>query len=222
MKSIYVSSVLAAFLLTGVAYAEDPVTDAVKTKEAETDFKGLGFGVGVSLTIDGGKQSRIDDAELVAGVDEHNNPVEIVRVKSVRDRIPRIMLESHYFFGLHEEENKARKRIQEISPAALTEATAVAATPEKVAMYGLGPFVAVQPGSNEIIEAIGMGVMFGMRRAQTRSDSFNIAVGYVVDPRVKVLGDGIEPNKPLPAGEKQLRFKTTSQSGLLILFSFAF
>lgn len=209
MRVILIRALSALFVLTAIGAsgrADEVTAQALRTdivaKEADSDFKGLGFGVGLSLTIDGGKDSRVDDAELVDGIDDQNKPTQIVRVKSVRDRVPRVMLESHYFFEFKQ---------QKVPDGSV-----------KVARYGLGPFVSVQPGSNEIIDAIGMGVMFGMRRSPLKSDSFNVAVGYVVDPRVKILGDGIEANKPLPPGETQIRYKTTSQSGILILFSFAF
>ena len=88
--------------------------------------------------------------------------------------------------------------------------------------WGIGPFVDIQNGSNEIIEAIGGGVMLGFRRSEMTKDSFNIGVGFVVDPSAKVLGDGIEENKPLPAGETQVRYKKTSQGGILLITSYAF
>ena len=70
--------------------------------------------------------------------------------------------------------------------------------------------------------AIGFGWMFGFRKDEQESKSWNLGLGLVIDPSVKVLGDGMKENKPLPEGESQVRFKEKSQCGLLVLFSFSF
>ena len=152
----------------------------------ENQFAGMGFGVGLSLTIDIGEHNRINEAVL----DENG----VVRVTSENNDVPRIMLESHYFF-----------------------------TP-KGDDFGIGPFVALQPGTDEIIEAIGMGIMMGFKRrsSEDETSSWNIGLGAVVDPSVKILGDGIKENQALPSGETQVRFKETSQWGMLLVASFTF
>lgn len=150
----------------------------------ENQFAGMQFGVGLSLTIDLGQNDRINQANL----DENN----IVRITSENNDVPRIMLESHYFF-----------------------------TP-KGDDFGIGPFVALQPGTDEIIEAIGMGVMVGFKRGAENNSSWNIGIGAVVDPSVKILGDGVRENQALPSGETQIRFKETSQWGLLLVVSFTY
>ena len=122
----------------------------------------------------------------------------IVRINKATNSRARLMLESHYFFkpkpilGLEED------------------------------MWGIGPFVAIQGGTDEIIEAIGLGLMIGFRRVATESKSFNLGVGFVVDPNVKVLGDGILRDRPLPAGETEIRFKDDAQSGVMLIASFTF
>ena len=82
-------------------------------------------------------------------------------------------------------------------------------------------FLAIQPGSNQIIDAIGAGFMVGMRYGKDSKTSFNLGVGAVVDPNTKILGDGIEANEPLPGNETEIRYKFTDQWGVLVLFSFA-
>jgi len=90
--------------------------------------------------------------------------------------------------------------------------------------WGWGPFVAIQPGTDETIDAIGLGMMVSFKRKSEADDSssWNLGVAAVVDPSVKVLGDGINENRPLPAGETQIRFKETSQWGVLVMTSFSF
>ena len=84
------------------------------------------------------------------------------------------------------------------------------------------PFVALQPGTEEVIEAIGLGLMVGFRRATDSANSWNVGVGYVVDPNVDVLGDGFFANQAPPGNETAVRLKETSQQGIFLLFSFAF
>jgi len=158
------------------------------------EFAGINFGVAISLTHDLGENKRVSSAI----VDDNG----IVRVEKQSNDVARVMLESHYFF----EKNEGHKFL------GLTEA-------EK---WGHGPFIALQPGTDEIIEAIGFGWMFGFRKDAQATASWNLGVGLVIDPSVKILGDGIEENKSLPTGETQIRYKETSQAGLLILFSFTF
>ncbi len=165
--------------------------------EANTgrDFAGLNFGVGISLTHDIGNNDRVSTAFL----DENG----IVRVSKNQNDIARVMLETHYFF----------------EPASGGASFLGMTTSDK---WGHGPFVALQPGTDEIIEAIGIGWMVGFRRSATSSESWNIGLGYVVDPSVQVLGDGIKENEILPTGESQIRFKDTSQGGIFLLASFTF
>ena len=74
----------------------------------------------------------------------------------------------------------------------------------------------------DIIEAIGVGIMLGFKRGKDSAQSFNIGLGAIVDPSVKVLGDGIRKDEPLPTGETQIRYKHTDQWGFLIITSYSF
>ena len=123
----------------------------------------------------------------------------IVRVNEEENDIARVMLESHYFFTPNQNFLVPAKQ------------------------WGWGPFVSLQPGTNEIIEAIGAGIMFGFKRNNsTSSSSWNVGFGFVIDPNVTILGDGLSENRPIPKGETTVRLKETSQIGLLLLSSFSF
>jgi len=159
------------------------------------NFAGINFGVGISLTRDTGSHDRVE----TAFIDENN----IVRVSKNQNDIARIMLESHYFF---------EPRTSDFSFMGLT----------KGINWGHGPFISLQPGTDEIIEAIGIGWMVGFRRGGDDNSSLNLGIGYIIDPSVQVLGDGINENMPLPQGESQIRFKDTSQSGIMFIASFTF
>ena len=155
------------------------------------EFAGLSFGLGLSMTYKYGKD-RIYDATVA------NN---IVRITKEANREPKIMLESHKFF----------------EPKWLT---------SWCVKCGLGPFVAIQPGSDNgnVISAYSLGWMIGFKRMQQASEdstSWNFGIGYIVNTDVKVLGDGIEENEPLPEGDS-LRFKQRNQPGWMIITSFSF
>ncbi|PTQ63627.1 hypothetical protein C8J45_105203 [Sphingomonas sp. PP-CE-3G-477] len=122
----------------------------------------------------------------------------VVRVDDEDNGRARIMLESHYFFTPDWQWTGLQKGV-----------------------WGVGPFVSLQPGTDNIIEAIGMGLMFGFRRSSGK-ESFNLGFGMIADPNTRVLGDGVFADRPLPNGETEVRFKEEMQRGFLILSSFSF
>lgn len=93
---------------------------------------------------------------------------------------------------------------------------------KKEQTYGHGPFIAFQPGTNEIIQAIGAGYMVAFRDSPQSPTSWNFGIGLLVEPKIRTLGDGITANQPLPAGETQVRFKTTSRNSILLFSSYTF
>ena len=116
---------------------------------------------------------------------------QVIRATKKRNTTARILLETHYFFSPWHKN------------------------------LGFGPFIAIQPGNEEIIEAAGAGVMMGLRR-DDRAQSFNMGVGVLVEPSVKTLGDGQTDGEPLPAGESEIRFQEKAIYSLVIIGSFAF
>jgi hypothetical protein len=54
------------------------------------------------------------------------------------------------------------------------------------------------------------------------NNSWNFGVGYRVDPRATVLGDGVIANAPPPKGETNARLKTVPRSGVMLVTSFSF
>jgi hypothetical protein len=200
--SVRSALLLSLFLMGAAARGEETPVPSPKAVDAPKagdgsppphDFLGLGFGVGISLTVDIGSTDRVESATVVNG---------IVRVTDENNDLPRVMLESHYFF------------LGKGKFGSLTEN-----------QWGLGPFLALQPGSNNIVEAVAFGLMVGLKRPSQSKEStasWNLGLGFVVDPHVQVLGDGIHENQPLPPGETEIRYKQESQWGALIIFSFSF
>lgn len=126
------------------------------------------------------------------------DPNGIVRITDEENDLARLMLEAHHFF----------------TPSIFGG--------DSEGLWGWGPFVAVQPGEGEIIDAVAAGLMVGFRYSRESSNSFNIGIGYIVDPNTQILGEGIVANQSLPEGETEIRFRETSQHGLLIMTSFSF
>jgi len=173
------------------AEAEAEALAADAAKETENRRKFAGLDLGVGISV------TFDFGGL-----ERINSAEIVagivRVTDEDDVRARIMLESHYFFT------------NDPGPFGVLAGD-----------WGWGPFVAIQPGTDEIIEAAAVGLMVGFR--QKGSDrSFNIGLGIAVDPNVQTLGDGIERDTPLPVGETAVRFREEAQYGMVLIFSQTF
>lgn len=175
------------------AAALSPIANAATY--SQKDFLGLGLGVGIALTADAGRgKDRVESATVING---------IVRVEEERSSEARIVLESHYFF-------KSEKAF----PLGNVPASD----------WGHGPFMVVQPGEREIVNAIGFGWMLGFRRGDplVPRESWNVGLGVLIDPNAKVLGDGLEKDKPLPAGETNVRYKTEAESSIVLIFSFSY
>jgi hypothetical protein len=170
---------------------EDDATKKMALEDkATTDFAGLEFGAGISVTLDGGHDDRIRNAAVIGGV---------VRITERENAVARIMLESHYFFLPN-------------FPFWVVPAQE----------WGFGPFVALQPGTDDIIDAAAMGIMIGFRRAKDSSQSFNLGAGVVVDPNSRVLGEGLFANQPLPNGETEIRYQQKAKYGFIVVTSFSF
>ncbi len=89
-------------------------------------------------------------------------------------------------------------------------------------LAGIGPFVAIKTGENDLIDEAGLGVMVGFRRTIEDTNSFNIGVGVMVDPDAEVLADGFIANQPAPAGATDVATKKEERFSFAIVFSYTF
>jgi hypothetical protein len=174
-------------------------------------FGGIDFGIGIAFSYDLGHHQRVKDAAIV------DDLVRVTRTENVRARL---ILESHYFFtpriaGLG---NYTGAHCAEMKDYPDQYDDCVARRKN----MGIGPFMAIQPGTDNIIDAIGAGVMIGFRRREEKSASFNIGIGVLYDVDTQILGDGFVENQPPPGNETEVRFRHGSQSGLLIMTSYSF
>ena len=141
-------------------------------------FGGLSWGIGLGLTIDTGKRSRVASAEVVNGV---------VRVSEQHDAIAGFVLESHYFF--------------------VPKAKLFGSVESGYWGHGPFVAFEAGAQNSGIVNAYGLGWMIGLRQPSYQynstkkdwektysSSSWNLGVGLRVDPNVKVLGDGIIAN----------------------------
>ena len=193
------SRITAVLLSFGVALLVSTSTALAAAAPEGRSFAGVNLGVGFSYTLDLGAHDRVKAAEVVDGV---------VRVTDVQNGVLRVLLEGHYFFN-----------VQSTTVNGVTTKRWFGDDPN--ALIGHGPFVAIQSGEEEVIDAIGLGWMIGFRRSKDETRSWNLGVGVIIDPNQQVLGDGIIENEPLPGDETLVRFKKKQQVGLLIMTSFS-
>ena len=170
--------------------ADDAKAEAA-TQQANKEFLGLKWGLGVAAVIGSGGDERVQEASVVDGV---------VRVTKDASNTARIFAEIHKFWPKGGAPN---------------------------ATSGRGFFVGIQSSSDEVLDSLATGYMWGWRLPpedpkQASSRSLNIGLGVVLDPKVQVLGDGITKDQPLPGNETEIRYKEESKTGLGLFFSFSF
>jgi hypothetical protein len=157
----------------------------------------LGFGIALGLTTNVTGPNIVTNATIDAN--------GIVRVNTRANTTAGLMLETHYYIWPR--------------PPADGE--------DDTRRWGTGPFVAAQPGSSQIISAVGAGWMFGFRRAKgTRPSGFGLGVGYEAIPAAQVLGSEFVDGKPAPLGPNgsplPIRFETQDKGSLMVILSVSF
>lgn len=162
---------------------------------ASDTLKGLGFGVALSL------KWNIIGPKIVRDASIDNN--KIVRIDQRSNTDAGLMLEMHHYpwtFG-----GDTKNRYDNT--------------------WGFGPFVAAQPGSEQVITAVGGGLMFGWKLKPNDIESqkgFGIGVGYAAIPSAKTLGDEFKDGEPAPKDTTQVRFVQRDKGSVLIIAAFTF
>ncbi|MGN6746987.1 MAG: hypothetical protein ACTHJS_00155 [Xanthobacteraceae bacterium] len=207
--------VLAAAMLATAAFAPGAIAgDVAKADGTPVDPKtwtGFGWGLGIAADFDlGGKRVTGATIDTVPGG-------TIVRVTDTSGNVGvGFVLEAHYFFA---------------------EWDTGFPTPKKCTGYNCnniatGPFVAVEIGGGTAantdagpITGYALGWMVGLHHPSApATSSWNFGIGLRVDPKAKVLGDGVLPNQAPPPGittADQL-LKTEPRYGIMLLSSFSF
>lgn len=157
----------------------------------------LGFGIALGLT------TNVTGANIVTNATIDANG--IVRVNTRANTTAGLMLETHYFIWPRPPDDNVPDNRK----------------------WGTGPFVAAQPGSSQIISAVGAGWMIGFRRPKgSRPSGFGLGVGYQAIPAAQVLGSEFVDGKAAPVGPNgaplQVRFETEDKGSLLVVLSVSF
>lgn len=169
-----------------------------KSNPAENPFFGkLGFGLGVGSVITIGRD-RISSATT--------DGTGIVRIDKEENFTPGVFLESHLLLKTCE-----------------WGWDAICGEEEAKSRWANGPFISLTPGEAPLIKAVGIGWMIGYRYSDDKDSkrSFNFGVGLAIQPNSKTLGDGLNPNQPLPAKDT-IRYQDRTLAGLIFMISHAF
>ncbi len=187
-------------------------------EEAANDFLGLEWGAGVGVLGSFGGERAIEKASLDAN--------GILRVEEEGDMRPQMFLEMHSFlFGKQVKcwrdyhQNKAVNKSW--CKDKKKNSTGRTTTPE-APVWGYGPFIALQSGGDNAIDALAIGMMWGVRELIGKSVSASVGIGLSFDPSVQVLGDGLDEGKPLPENEESVRYKKEGRLGWALMSSFKF
>lgn len=172
----------------------------VQKDRAEASFlSGVNFGAGIMGSVFSGGKKPVESARVVNGV---------VRVEEEGDAQVGVVAEFHTLW----------RWCASKSQTGLVNCN----NDDQHAQLGVGPSVGFKLGDNNIINAVFLGPMIAFRPNPTATNSFNLAIGGIMAPKVKVLGDGVEKNQPLPAGETEVRYKTINKYGYALMLAFTF
>jgi len=173
---------------------------AAGSSTADTLKNDFGFGVALGLS------TNVTGADIVNNATIDSNG--IVRVNTRANTSAAVELETHYY----------------VFPPPSSGFRNGTDTDNR--WYGIGPFVSAQPGSSQIIEAVGAGIMLGFRRPKnTQPTGFGLGIGYEAIP-AQVLGSEFVNGKPAPVGPTgqpiPIRYETEDKGALLVILSVTF
>ena len=178
--------------------------EAQDRRDALDDFK-KGAGLGIAVVF-GENDSIVESAIVVDG--------KIVVTRRSKDQA-RAALEAHQLFTANPLTARGRREIRE-------EVERCARDTVECPLVGIGPFAAIQTGSSNALNSVGLGLMIGVRSDPRQDSSFNLGVGVVFDNAVKELAPGFVEGQALPAGQTAVQFTENSARRLMLMLSFAF
>ncbi len=215
----YAAAVLCVGLVAQTAAADGAAaTPKPAAQTTGATWGGIGWGLGIAADFDVGG-TRVANASVVNNIIRVNDSSTNVGVSFV--------LEAHYFFT------------DWALPAVKTGCTYSATyDPFNCNDVGIGPFIAIEvgggtsatPAANSPVTGYALGAMIGLHHPKYDSkgtlvtadtSSWNFGIGFRIDPKAQVLGDGLAANQPLPAGDS-IRYKTEPRAGVMLLSSFSF
>jgi hypothetical protein len=198
--------------------------ETIKTEEATTDFLGLKWGLGIGVIGGFGGDRAVEKASIINGV---------VRVEEEGNLRPQSFLEMHVF--LDRKARDWRWYQQGKAAAQMAKSRGVTRKPTEEGkklttptwptmpdppLWGFGPFIALQSSDKKVIDALSLGVMWGLRKDPQSSVSLNVGIGLSFDPSVQVLGGGLKDGQK--TAETEVRFKKEGRFGWALMASFTF
>lgn len=87
---------------------------------------------------------------------------------------------------------------------------------------GFGPFAALMVAENDILNGIGVGLLYSIRNKVKNDSGFSIGAGWMLENKVKQLADGFEVGEALPSGEPTVRFVEKDEIAPFIFISNTF
>lgn len=178
------------------------VQSPAAAQSASTSLKNdFGFGVALGLSVNVLGPDIVNNATIDAN--------GIVRVNTRANATAGFMLESHYY----------------VYPR--PKPTVITGTDVDDRTWGMGPFVAAQPGSAQIISAVGAGWMVGFRRPKgTTPSGFGLGFGYESIPAAQVLGSEFVNGQKAPVDANgsplPIRYETQDKGSVLVVLSVTF
>jgi hypothetical protein len=184
-----------------VTLSAGSATNSLSASDNLKNNFGFGLALGLSANVSG------PDIVNNATVDANG----IVRVNTRANTSAGFLLETHYF----------------IWPNPPSDTQLQANSNQDLRWWGTGPFVAAQPGSSQIISAVGAGWMIGFRRPKgSKPSGFGLGVGYEAIPAAQVLGSEFVNGQPAPKGPNgqplPIRYETEDKGAMLIVLSITF
>jgi hypothetical protein len=87
---------------------------------------------------------------------------------------------------------------------------------------GCGPFMAVSASSDNVLQGVGFGWMYGFKPKEDTKEGFSIGLGAMLDSKVKTLASGFTKNEAPPAGEMTVRFEEKARWSAILFFTRTF
>ena len=183
-------------------------------------LKSYGFGAGIAgIVMD---KAGVENATVDAG--------GVIRVDEASKARAGGVFEAHFFL---KDIRKSWAEDSRLSKARLQGGLAGQAAVQGKIVSDLahGPTVLVELGEN-VVRSFGIGYLFSLRDLQRDvsgdtitytpvGTAFNFGIVGLMEPNVKVLGEGLKKNTALPAGDA-IRFDREPHYGVGLLFSWSF
>jgi hypothetical protein len=190
------------------ATAKETDTSPPATSTLKNQF-GFGLALGLSAKVAG--PNIVNNATIDAN--------GMVRVNTRANTSAGVILETHYLLWPTQ-----RSHCLSGPATSLPDSCAGKYRKEDDRWWGTGPFVAAQPGSSQIISAVGAGWLVNFRRPKGQTPSgFGHGVGYEAIPAAQVLGSEFVDGQPAPKGPNgqplPIRYETQDKGSLLVILS---